>query len=313
MLFTVSFINLGDFVGCIMEEEDDLTTEVDVLEEQENHVDEEEIFDEKSPLDFFDGSVVRMKTQCPECGKYLANVNEHIKLVHLKIRNHACSDCVYRSCFKNDMEKHMQAVHGKSSYFHGKFKNARSENTVQNKSPWFMSPNKNFESGKDIVVADISAVEGKEKSSGSNETNVEVGISNSTGVKLEDLLDKPSYIGIEKVHTDAKTTQCPHCDKFLTNIKEHIKAVHMKEKNYFCNICDYKTLFKSDLIKHDDLVHRKLKKTCQECGKQVANLPEHVRMVHRKEKNFKCSYCGYSCAKQSDMKKHSRNVHKVIV
>ena len=27
-----------------------------------------------------------VKSQCPECGKYLANVNEHMKLVHRKIR-----------------------------------------------------------------------------------------------------------------------------------------------------------------------------------------------------------------------------------
>jgi len=295
--------------GCIMEGEDDLTSQEDVLEEEKNPGEEEEEFlDDKSPLDFFDGSVVKMKTQCPECGKYLANVNEHIKLVHLKIRNHACSECVYRSCFKNDMEKHMQAVHGKSSYFLGNFKNIRSETAVPGKSPWFMSPSKNLEAkaDKDDIAVNSSILD-------SNETNVEVDKSNTIRLKLEDISDKPSFIGIGKVHSDAKTTQCPHCEKFLTNIKEHIKAVHMKEKNYFCNMCDYKTLFKSDLIKHDDLVHRKLKKTCQECGKQVANLPEHVRMVHRKEKNFKCSYCGYSCAKQSDMKKHSRNVHKVIV
>ena len=30
--------------------------------------------------------VAHVKSQCPECGKYLANVNEHMKLVHLKIR-----------------------------------------------------------------------------------------------------------------------------------------------------------------------------------------------------------------------------------
>jgi len=216
--------------------------------------------DEKSPLDFIDGAVVRMKTQCPECGKYLANVNEHMKLVHLKIKNHACSDCLYRSCFKNDLKKHMQAIHGRNSYFVGSVNSLAKE--------------------EDIKI-------------------------------VPELLEPFCELG--KVHTESKTTQCPHCDKFLANIKEHIKAVHMKEKNYFCNLCDYKTMFKSDLLKHDDLVHRKLKKSCLECGKQVANLPEHVRMVHRKEKNFKCNYCGYSCAKQSDMKKHSKNVHKVCI
>merc|ERR1719318_1999652 len=176
------------------------------------HVEDvDEFEDETNPLEFIDSvDVVKVKTQCPECGKYLANLNEHMKLVHWKIKNHACSE-------------------------------------------------------------------------------------------------------VGKVHSETKTTQCPHCDKFLANIKEHIKAVHMKEKNYFCNLCEYKTLFKSDLLKHVELVHRKLKKSCPECGKQVANLHEHIRIVHKKEKNFECNYCGYTCAKQSDMKKHTKNVHKVCI
>ena len=135
---------------------------------------------------------------------------------------------------------------------------------------------------------------------------------------------------MKTTNTDHKSKQCPYCRKLLANTKEHIKAVHLKEKNYFCQQCDYKTLFKSDLLKHDELVHRKIKKSCPHCGKQVANLHEHIRLgiiligdfltfhfltfdfsVHKKEKKFKCNYCGYTCAKQSDMKKHTRNVHKV--
>jgi len=206
------------------------------------HVETSEYFDEVS-------ADTKVKTQCPECGKYLANVNEHIKAVHLKIKNHQCDDCEYKSCFRKDLKKHMKAVHGKMLQ---------------------------------AIEAFVPDVESEHFS--------EVG----------------------KVHLQAKeTTQCPHCNKFLANLKEHIKAVHMKEKNYFCHLCAYNTLFKSDLMKHDELVHKKNKKSCQECGKQVANLHEHIRMVHKKEKNFKCNYCGYSCAKQSDMKKHSKNVHKV--
>ena len=135
---------------------------------------------------------------------------------------------------------------------------------------------------------------------------------------------------VKTTNTDHKSKQCPYCRKLLANTKEHIKAVHLKEKNYFCQQCDYKTLFKSDLLKHDELVDRKIKKSCPHCGKQVANLHEHIRLgiilfgnfltfhfltlnfsVHKKEKKFKCNYCGYTCAKQSDMKKHTRNVHKV--
>ena len=78
--------------------------------------------------------------------------------------------------------------------------------------------------------------------------------------------------------TNNKLRTCPYCSKLLSNTKEHIKAVHLKEKNYFCDSCDYKTLFKSDLVKHNQLVHMKIKKSCPECGKQVANLHEHIRL-----------------------------------
>lgn len=139
-------------------------------------------------------------------------------------------------------------------------------------------------------------------------------------------------LGKSPVDNEHKTSRCPYCSKNLANTKEHIKAVHLKEKNYFCHRCEYKTLFKSDLLKHDELVHQKIKKSCPHCGKQVANLHEHIRLgedlaffkviqnynilifsVHKKEKKFQCNYCGYSCAKQSDMKKHSKNVHKVCI
>ena len=61
-------------------------------------------------MEFTDSvDVVKVKTQSPECGKYLANLNEHMKLVHLKIKNHAFSECEYRACFKNDLEKHMRS------------------------------------------------------------------------------------------------------------------------------------------------------------------------------------------------------------
>ena len=38
------------------------------------------------PLNLNEIVSTHVKSQCPECGKYLANVNEHMKLVHRKIR-----------------------------------------------------------------------------------------------------------------------------------------------------------------------------------------------------------------------------------
>jgi len=196
------------------------------------------------------------KSQCGVCGKYLANVNEHYKLVHLKVKEHECPYCSYKACFKNDLEKHKRALHCFAEY--------KQENVSQ-----------------------------------------EVPFYTVTDVEHFTELSKPPPV------TEFKYSKCPYCQKLLANTKEHVKAVHLKEKNYFCTICNYKTLFKSDLSKHVELIHKKIKKSCVECGKHVANLPEHIRIVHRREKRFQCNHCQYACTKQSDMKKHTKNVHKL--
>ena len=97
-------------------------------------------------------------------------------------------------------------------------------------------------------------------------------------VMKQEVLEPFIELGKSPADNEHKTSRCPYCSKNLANTKEHIKAVHLKEKNYFCHRCEYKTLFKSDLLKHDELVHQKIKKSCPHCGKQVANLHEHIRL-----------------------------------
>ena len=200
------------------------------------------------------------KNPCPECGKYLANVREHMKLVHLKIKNHSCEFCSYKTSFKNDLTKHKRAVHKIS-----------------------VAPNELQEKPMNQVTE--SCTEGK----------------------FSDKMEEGEYSTPTHI---CKLTKCPYCSKHLANLREHIKAIHEKEKHYFCSICEYRTLFKSDLVKHDDLVHKKFRRSCPDCGKQIANLHEHTRLVHKKIKKYKCNYCGYTCGKKGDIDKHTRNVHK---
>merc|ERR1712121_325238 len=48
---------------------------------------------------------------CPECGKFLTNVKEHMKSVHWQGKNYICSHCDYSSSFKNDLVKHTISRH----------------------------------------------------------------------------------------------------------------------------------------------------------------------------------------------------------
>ena len=206
---------------------------------------------------------VDKRKECPECGKRLTNVPEHLKSVHWKVKPFSCPCCDYTSSFNRDLVKHARARH-----------------------PDYPLDLINVEADVKPTVAQYCSIENE---------------------NFERMSQSCSESGSE-----AKLASCPICMKLLTNVPEHVKAVHNKEKSYFCNECQYNTMFKGDLIKHEDSVHRKLKKSCPECGKSVANVHEHIRLVHKQEKNFKCNVCKYLCSKKSDMKKHTRNVHKMI-
>ncbi|XP_023345473.1 zinc finger protein 225 [Eurytemora carolleeae] len=108
----------------------------------------------------------------------------------------------------------------------------------------------------------------------------------------------------------SKAKNCEECGKLVVNMNEHIRYVHRKEKNFACGQCEYKTLFKSDLIKHQNAVHHGIRKICPHCGKHASNLSEHIRFVHARTKNYKCNVCAYACVKPADLRKHISAVHK---
>ena len=72
----------------------------------------------------------------------------------------------------------------------------------------------------------------------------------------------------EEVHKDSMTENeslvdwvCPHCD-FLTSelspLEEHIEEVHeqvKKEKQHNCSMCEFKSLYKHNVVRHINLKH----------------------------------------------------------
>lgn len=114
---------------------------------------------------------------------------------------------------------------------------------------------------------------------------------------------------VSSVHQKLKTS-CPECGKYIVNIAEHIKLIHRKERRFQCQECSYRSCFRNDLKKHVDSVHRKLKQPCPECGKEIVNVAEHVRLIHKRISRFECKMCAYTAHKKQDLTKHVDAVHK---
>lgn len=111
---------------------------------------------------------------------------------------------------------------------------------------------------------------------------------------------------MENIHNKSNKMFCDHCPKvFFTRpaIIQHVRAAH-RTKTFACNICDYKTCFRSFLRSHL-LIHAE-KVECPVCKKQVTVLKHHMKN-HREKKS--CPICGRMLLKYL-LGKHIRNHSK---
>lgn len=56
-----------------------------------------------------------------------------------------------------------------------------------------------------------------------------------------------------KTHNDDTKEVCPECGLLVANkhtLEKHIKRVHLKVRNFACDLCDYKGFFKFNIVEH---------------------------------------------------------------
>lgn len=98
--------------------------------------------------------------------------------------------------------------------------------------------------------------------------------------------------------------------------KSHMKAIHFKTKNHFCDICGEGFLRKESIRLHvfkhipEELQERNFKcKSCPKSFKCQRSLILHIKGMHQKGKEVKCD-CGKSFATKKRLHYHQKCVHQ---
>lgn len=120
----------------------------------------------------------------------------------------------------------------------------------------------------------------------------------------------------ERVHLKIKRFFCDLC-KYESYQKAHIRshmAVHTKQRNFQCHICDLRLQFQSQsaLKSHIFFKHSIERpficdyENCTKSFKRKRLLTDHIRAIHMKERNFVCNFpgCQQSFSKPTLLKNH---------
>ena len=264
------------------------------------------------------------------CGLLARNgtdLRKHNKQVHIKNELFSCTLCKYTTHYDGNLKNHLLGKHNESRVF----------NCAYNECGY----TSNYSQG---VKNHAKKVHLGEK---------------SPLVKCDECDYKGSSKSVVRFHYDAlhtdKRNSCPRdgCDftaKWATSINIHIKEYHGEGQQLQCSECGYTTYRKTNLVKHNNVVHLKLTEEyfCDQCVFKTTNqstLNKHIKAnIHsdseNMETNFKkeneqsckeertaieeeeinnikeqteqnsCEYCSFIASSPNELLLHHANWHK---
>ena len=293
-----------------------------------------------------DGRLVSDKCDY-KCDKQQA-LKYHNEAVHLKIKHFQCSECSYKSYQKRTDSTHIKLVHKginskimkidcnmcqteeihdacKTVISDVKKRKTRGNQTdgkyVCDKCEYTCNNNQSMRLHNDAVHLKIKKFK---CSSCSFESCYKPAMQNHLKRKHKD--ENCKVIKMErKQQTKArgkyKCTECEFNSDFSTHLTMHKEAVHMKLKQFYCKICEFKSYFKHNTRSHMVNNHKNSisnfgKIGCEGCKASI-NFNDCFKCCKQKKKknNFgkhKCPNCDYRSDFITNMKAHKNQKHLEI-
>ena len=211
----------------------------------------------------------RERHSCPECGKQIANLNQHLRVIH-KIFKASSREKVCELCNKkfHNLEGHKLKAHN--------IKGA----TQHVCNICFKAFSK-----KDHLVRHESVVH--------------------LGVRQTCMYCNKQFANLEKhlksQHISGMADASPFCN--TTMVKETVKVL------YPCNLCNKVFNKKAVLNQHRQDIHgiedpNKKHKSCPHCLKTFTNLAQHIDIVHNETKKYNCQKCGKRFFDNRELRRH---------
>jgi hypothetical protein len=225
----------------------------------------------------------RKIAQCMHCSYSTTkafHLATHVKAVHQKIKDFCCHLCNYKSSYKSDLLKHMKKHARKYEEKEVKLEE-KSIKIITCLECSFMATGE-----KKLKQHMRRKHAAKCKDTQSDQDNS----SPDCDAELQDKLKR----------NIAKCMLCSYSATKASNLATHVKAVHQKIKDFFCHLCNYKSSYKGDILKH----------MRKHAGKYEA---KEIKLDEKNKGMITCFECSFMATGESKMKQHVEEVHLDIL
>jgi len=255
------------------------------------------------------------KYSCPYCDyktKRGEECQEHINGIHTHLKPYVCTheNCAFATSYRGGLRKHVLSVHENKPV-------VVKQKSISPDSKKYFCDKCDFKTNKNCYLTEhLNGVHNNIKPYACTAEGCSYATSYRGGLKKH---TEAVHLHIKRDIREKKW-MCNYCD-FRTRreryLKEHIMAKHENNRPFVCSYdqCEYATVNGASLKKHIDSVHLKLKDyLCEICdftafSKRVLRL--HVANKHEDTKPFSCSYvgCSYATVYANSIKIHTERVH----